>query len=195
LNENEERCITEPLKEVVEFKQIQEEPPAKKTPHIVEEPTIPNVVETSLSNKEENTQKNDDDWITLDNLEQKLHTNTFFKEQIEENKKLTISIQTSDFALQNLALKMGILINSIDGIRITRIKNYILKCYACNTFNFDTSRLFCEFCGYTTLMKIGYSVSDDGNVIIRDKEADPRLRGTQVVIIFILVRPSQSNLR
>ena len=138
---------------------------------------------------EENVfEENDEDWITIDNLEKKLHTNTFLnEEQLEENKKMLIFIVTSDFAVQNIALKMGIVINSIDGIRIQRIKNYILKCYSCNTFNFDTSRLFCEFCGYTTLMKIGYHVSADGNVIIKDKDADARLRGTQVINLLILL--------
>ncbi len=147
---------------------------------IVEE--NPEVEKKEQNNKEENVfDENDEEWITIENIDKKLHSNTLLKPEEENDKtKYMISIISSDFALQNIALKMGILINSIDGIRITRIKNYILKCYACNTFNFDTSRLFCEFCGYTTLMKIGYTVSDDGHVVIRDKEADPRLRGTQV---------------
>ncbi len=146
----------------------------------------PENMNKAQNNKEENVfDENDEEWITIENIDKKLHSNTQLKPEDEkDNAKYLISIISSDFALQNIALKMGIFINSIDGIRITRIKNYILKCYACNTFNFDTSRLFCEFCGYTTLMKIGYSVSDDGHVVIRDKEADPRLRGTQVSLLI-----------
>jgi len=121
----------------------------------------------------------------MDNLEKKLHTNTFLDEE-EKSDKERVFIVTSDFAVQNIALKIGILINSIDGIRVQKIRNYVLKCFSCATFNFDTSRLFCEFCGYTTLMKIGYSVSSDGSVTIKDKDADPRLRGKQ----FNLPNPS-----
>ena len=152
----------------------------KKEQLVVKEAEIKN------ENENEKIEENDDDWITLDNIDKKLNTNTFLNEDEKEDKtKEKISIITSDFAVQNISLKMGILINSIDGIKIQRIKNYILKCYSCNTFNFDTSRLFCEFCGYTTLMKIGYYVSSDGSVVIKDKEAESRLRGTQVNIYLM----------
>jgi len=138
--------------------------------------------------KEENTElnnENQDEWITLDNIGDKLNSKLIL--DIEDNiKELNISLCTSDFAVQNLALKIGLQVLSIDGVRINQIRNYILKCYSCNTFNFDTSKLFCEFCGYNTLMKIGYSVDHKGNVTIRDKEAEPRLRGTQ----YNLPKPS-----
>jgi len=60
---------------------------------------------------------------------------------------------TSDYTVQNVALKLGIPLQEIEGMKIKKIKHYILKCYTCNTFNFDTSKLFCEECGYNTLMK------------------------------------------
>jgi len=82
--------------------------------------------------------------------------------------------------LQNVALKMGLPVLGIDGKIIRRIKNYIFKCYSCDKFVFDTARLFCDNCGYNTLMKIGYSIDFQGRVKVYDKEAEARLRGKQV---------------
>ena len=186
------RAITEPSLEIIERKVLDfvskeeiKEVKINKEEKIISNETANNV---ELMKEDNVFEENDDDWITIDNIEKKLHTNTFLDElKNQDVSKIFIVIITSDFAVQNIALKMGILINSIDGIRIQRIKNYILKCYSCNTFNFDTSRLFCEFCGYTTLMKIGYHVSADGIVIIKDKDADARLRGTQVIFFLLLV--------
>jgi len=46
--------------------------------------------------------------------------------------QINFSITTSDFTVQNVALKIGIPILSIDGIAIKGVKNYIFKCYTCN---------------------------------------------------------------
>jgi RNA-binding protein NOB1 len=103
----------------------------------------------------------------------------------EEENKINVYLTTADFTVQNVALKIGIPVQSIDGMRIRKIKNYLLKCYACETFNWDTTKLFCEHCGYSTLMKIGYSVNSEGKVTVNDKKADARLRGTQVNLLLI----------
>jgi len=76
---------------------------------------------------------------------------------------------------------MGLPVLAIDGRIIRRIKNYIFKCYSCDQFLFDTSRMFCEDWGYNTLMKIGYSIDFQGKVKVFDKEAEARLRGKQVI--------------
>ena len=124
------------------------------------------------------------EWITPENIDSKLNK---FKiadeEELKESKlepNLNVSISSADFTLQNVALKMGIPIESIDGMKIRKIKNYILKCYSCNNFIFDTSKMFCDDCGYNTLMKIACSINAQGKMKIYDKKAEARLRGTQV---------------
>jgi RNA-binding protein NOB1 len=143
---------------------------------------------------------NDNDegeWIGLDNLNQKINgrTETMKIENINENTNIVkpnnidnnisqikdVYLTTADFTVQNVALKMGIPILSIDGLRIKRIRNYLLKCYSCYFLNWETSRDFCENCGYNTLMKIGYSVDSLGKVKVFDKDPDPRVRGVQVI--------------
>jgi len=121
----------------------------------------------------------------LNNIDRKID-DKLSTEKINEDKKINVFITTSDFTVQNVALKMGIPVMSLDGLKIKHIRNYILKCYTCNTFIFDTSKLFCNECGYNTLMKIGYSLDSSGKITIYDKKADPRNRGTQ----YDLPKPS-----
>jgi len=158
-------------------------------------------VKSKKQKKKDNKYNFDNDegeWITLDNIDEKLHP----KAKIAENESIIsiskpkekkepthyekmletpikVYLTTADFTMQNVALKIGIPVMSIDGMRIRKIKNYILKCYSCHRFNYDTTQQFCENCGYPTLMKIGYSTGLDGKIKINDKKAEPRLRGTQ----------------
>lgn len=144
-----------------------------------------------LKNKQnENTQLEnwgDDEWITADNINQKLHKlgKVSKTEKIEEKSPIRITIFSSDFTVQNLSLKIGIPIMSLDNMLINKIKHYILKCYSCSNFIFDTSKLFCDYCGYNTLMKLGCSINKQGRMRVYDKKAEARLRGTQVYLLVI----------
>jgi len=137
------------------------------------------------SNKLENW--GDEEWITADNINEKLHKigKISKSEKIEEKTPIKVTIFSSDFTLQNLSLKMGIPIVSGDNMVINKIKHFILKCYSCNSFIFDTDKVFCENCGYTTLMKIGCSINKYGRMRVYDKKADARLRGTQVLLLIL----------
>jgi RNA-binding protein NOB1 len=128
----------------------------------------------------------DDDWITSENINEKLHKMGKVSKTVkaEEKSPIRVTIFSSDFTLQNLSLKIGIPIMSLDNMLINKIKHYILKCYSCSNFIFDTSKLFCEFCGYNTLMKIGCSINKHGRMRVYDKKAEARLRGTQVKKLF-----------
>ena len=53
------------------------------------------------------------------------------KEGVTEE-TLPYYITTGDFTIQNVSLKIGIPILSIDGIEIKNIKNYIFKCFSCS---------------------------------------------------------------
>jgi RNA-binding protein NOB1 len=140
--------------------------------------------------KEESFSKDDDEgeWITSDNINEKLKSmGKITNVEKEETSPIKTTIISSDFTVQNLSLKLGIPVMSIDNMLIKKIKHYILKCYSCNNFIFDTSKLFCENCGYNTLMKLGCSINKNGKMKIYDKKAEPRLRGTQVFNIFVIL--------
>lgn len=108
---------------------------------------------------------------------------------------ISISVATSDFTIQNVCLKMGIPLISIDGLNVKNVKNYVLKCITCSRFIFDTTKLFCSDCGYPYLMKVGYYANSKGEVTINDKEPEPRNRGQRVLyrIIFQFCLPNPTT--
>jgi RNA-binding protein NOB1 len=111
------------------------------------------------------------------------------KEEIDKNKlndDINVFVNTADFTLQNDCMKMGIPIIGVDGLRITNIKNYILKCTVCSRFIFEIDSKFCHYCGYPYLMKIGYNIFANGEIRINDRKPEPRKRGQ----IFDLPAPT-----
>jgi RNA-binding protein NOB1 len=129
--------------------------------------------------------QDDSEWINSNNLENKLSK---FKSYEQTSTKSVVGnfVVSDDFTIQNVCLKMGINIISVNGMIVKGVKNYLLKCYSCNTFNYDTNVLFCKECGYNTLMKIGYKVNEKGEGVIYDKDAEKRNRGVQ----FDLPKPT-----
>lgn len=139
--------------------------------------------------KEEDGDDDEGDWITPENLDNKLNHIINEAPEIKSGDtgtKINVFVNSGDFTLQNVCLKMGIPVKGVDGLQIKKIKNYILKCTTCNEFIFDTSKKFCGYCGYPYLMKIGYSVYSNGDVKINDKKPQIRKRGNQ----FDLPKPS-----
>ena len=113
---------------------------------------------------EDNFNEDDEDgWITPENLYTKLDEmkGIHEKKDKDNNKKevnanesstneeknngnieqkledINVYVNTGDFTLQNVCMKMGIPIIGVDGLRIKNIKNYILKCTVCNRFIFE----------------------------------------------------------
>ena len=128
-----------------------------------------------------------------DNNEKEVNTNESSTNEEKNNENIeqklediNVFVNTGDFTLQNVCMKMGIPIIGVDGLRIKNIKNYILKCTVCNRFIFEIDRMFCDFCGYPYLMKIGYNIFANGEIRINDKKPEPRKRGQ----IFDLPAPT-----
>jgi RNA-binding protein NOB1 len=68
---------------------------------------------------------------------------------------------TTDFAMQNVLLQMNLLLLSVDGVRIRRLKSWVIRCGACfkihsteDDFNNGMMRrLFCAHCGSGDIMQ------------------------------------------
>lgn len=70
---------------------------------------------------------------------------------------------TSDFAMQNVLLAMGLRLVSLDGRVIRRPKRFVLRCGACFHVEYERlERLFCGRCGSDSLFKA--SLGPDGQV-------------------------------
>ena len=137
--------------------------------------------------KSKNIKKKEDEKIGNINTNKEMNIDE--NNNNEENKindDINVYVNTADFTLQNVCMKMGIPILGVDGLRIRNIKNYILKCTVCYKFIFEIDKKFCPYCGYPYLMKIGYNIFANGEIRINDRKPEPRKRGQ----IFDLPAPT-----
>lgn len=72
---------------------------------------------------------------------------------------------TTDFAMQNVLLQMGLVLMSVDGMQIRRLKSWVLRCGACFKIHTDPvdpktgiRRMFCSHCGSDWMQRISASV-------------------------------------
>ena len=86
---------------------------------------------------------------------------------------------TADFAMQNVLLQMGLNLVGLEGKRIEKVKNWVLRCHACfkyaKIFKLlfgvllmpyicfrmckDSSKIFCPSCGNPTLLRASVTVA------------------------------------
>eukprot|EP00040_Diaphanoeca_grandis_P039173 m.258340 g.258340 ORF g.258340 m.258340 type:complete len:625 (-) comp36445_c0_seq1:111-1985(-) len=104
-------------------------------------------------------------WISNNNLTSV--TESLKKKDAAENKKFRVGCITTDFAMQNVLLQMGINVVSVDGLLIHQIKTFALKCESCFKITHDPLKRFCPQCGLPTLYKITVTSDNDGNISYR----------------------------
>ncbi|SCU85466.1 LAFA_0D15808g1_1 [Lachancea sp. 'fantastica'] len=121
----------------------------------------------------------DGDWISPENLTETMikdsgedTTGSHVREDLngymsENHLKLPqnqVALATGDFAVQNVALQMNLnLMNFLSGLRIKKLRNYMLRCHACFKMlpfpKTGTPKHFCPSCGGSgTLMRCAVSV-------------------------------------
>ena len=66
---------------------------------------------------------------------------------------------TTDFAMQNVLLQVGLPLLSLDGMAVRRVKQWILRCAACFKTCTEMGRLFCPVCGNASLDRVSCSVN------------------------------------
>jgi rRNA maturation endonuclease Nob1 len=98
---------------------------------------------------------------------------------------------TTDFAMQNVTIQMGLHVMSVDGLLIKTVKQFVLMCIGCRTVHYDMDRLFCTKCGGYHLSRIGASVdAKSGNMRLHlKKNYQYDLRGTK----FNLPQPGNAG--
>ncbi|KAI4377871.1 hypothetical protein MLD38_015434 [Melastoma candidum] len=91
----------------------------------------------------------------------------------------SVACITSDFAMQNVILQIGLRLLAPGGKQIRQLHRWILKCHACYTVTAEIGRIFCPKCGNGgTLRKVAVTVNENGIVMAAQR---PRvsLRGTK----------------
>lgn len=120
----------------------------------------------------------DGEWIDQDNLMQEMIKDS--GEKIESQSQLSktkikVALSSQDFAVQNVSLQIGLnLMNTLSGLQIKRVRNYMLRCYGCFRmlpFPKDGKpKHFCPYCGGQTLLRCAVSVDS------RTGEITPHLK-------------------
>ncbi|KAI8808655.1 Nin one binding Zn-ribbon like-domain-containing protein [Cladochytrium replicatum] len=96
------------------------------------------------------------------------------------NKFTEVACMTTDFAIQNVLLQMNLSLVTVDGMRITRVKSWVLRCHGCFKVIHQMDKKFCPRCGGNTLTRVSIGVDAGGNVVLYlKKNFQYNLRGTK----------------
>lgn len=91
----------------------------------------------------------------------------------------SVACITSDFAMQNVLLQMGLRLLAPGGIQIRELHRWVLKCHACFKVTADIGRIFCPKCGNGgTLRKVAVTVNENG-IVLAGRRPRISLRGTK----------------
>nr|XP_020643916.1 RNA-binding protein NOB1 [Pogona vitticeps] len=114
------------------------------------------------SDEEGSKEESDEEggWITPSNIKQ---IQQDFG-QADEPTGVKVGCVTTDFAMQNVLLQMGLHVLAVNGLLIRHARSYILRCHGCFKTTSEMTRLFCPHCGNKTLKKVAVTVGDDGSL-------------------------------
>jgi RNA-binding protein NOB1 len=85
-------------------------------------------------------------------------------------KTLQAAVLTSDYAMQNVALRMNLNLVAPSLARITHLKNWVLRCHGCFKITKEMDKQFCPTCGQPTLMRTSCSTDEYGNFKVHLKK-------------------------
>ncbi|MGH0135984.1 UNVERIFIED_CONTAM: hypothetical protein FKN15_033182 [Acipenser sinensis] len=81
----------------------------------------------------------------------------------ETPSEMQVGCLTTDFAMQNVLIQIGLHVLSVSGMLITQARSYILRCHACFKTTSNMTKVFCPNCGNKTLKKIAVMIKEDGS--------------------------------
>ncbi|KAK2989085.1 hypothetical protein RJ640_018874, partial [Escallonia rubra] len=97
----------------------------------------------------------------------------------------TVACITSDFAMQNVLLQMGLRLLAPGGMQIRELHRWILKCHACYKVTTEIGRIFCPNCGNGgTLRKVAVTVGENG-IVLAARRPRISVRGTKGIYYFL----------
>ncbi|KAM8875994.1 RNA-binding protein NOB1 [Synchiropus picturatus] len=117
-------------------------------------------VEKNTPGDEEEDDDDDEGWITPSNIGQVKMDSADWRTPAQ----VKVGCLTTDFAMQNVLVQIGLHVLSVDGMLIKQARNYILRCHACFKSTSNMSKQFCPHCGNKTLKKVAVTLSQDGSL-------------------------------
>ncbi|XP_005093274.2 RNA-binding protein NOB1 [Aplysia californica] len=112
--------------------------------------------------EEEEEDEDDEGWITPSNINDVKRS--YGVETVKAGSLVSVGCLTTDFAMQNVLIQMGLHVLSVDGMLIKQVKSYVLRCHGCMRITKDTSKQFCPHCGNKTLKRLTTSIDENGVV-------------------------------
>ncbi|KAJ1929027.1 20S-pre-rRNA D-site endonuclease nob1 [Tieghemiomyces parasiticus] len=127
----------------------------------------------------------DDGWITPANLAFKQAQDSGALPDLNSTPKgpLSVACATTDFAVQNVALQIGLNLASVSGYAIKHLKTRVLRCFSCFTVTRQMEKKFCPTCGHPTLNRVPGRVDQKGNLhLFLSKKFRVNKQGTKYTI-------------
>ena len=109
-------------------------------------------------------------WITPSNLKKHQHASSGAAPSAPVQKTLQAAVLTSDYAMQNVALRMNLNLVAPSLARITNLKNWVLRCHGCFKITKEMDKQFCPSCGQPTLNRVSCSTDEHGNFKVHLKK-------------------------
>ncbi|CAO3631682.1 unnamed protein product [Cunninghamella echinulata] len=175
VKENQEEPLINSSEEITHSKDepstIQKENNDEPKEEKIEEELTNAVADITIQPEELILDEEDDDedeggeWITPENVEEfKAIALGVTPSELQRMNKMEVACMTSDFAMQNVLLQMNLNLVSTGGYRITKIKNWVLRCHGCFTVTGDVEKKFCPKCGGATLTRISCTTNNKGEI-------------------------------
>ncbi|XP_050047808.1 RNA-binding protein NOB1 [Dermacentor andersoni] len=119
----------------------------------------------------------DGEWITPSNIaEIKKEMGSLTLEEVP----IPVACISTDFAVQNVLIQMGLKAVSVDGMAIRHARTFVLRCHACFTITKVMTKQFCPACGNKTLKRVSVAVAEDGSTKLYINYKRPiNIRGTR----------------
>ncbi|XP_014032209.1 RNA-binding protein NOB1 [Salmo salar] len=114
----------------------------------------------SGSEEEEDEEEDGGGWITPSNIKQVQMETGIWASPAD----VKVACLTTDFAMQNVLIQIGLHVLSVNGMLIKQARNYMLRCHACFKTTTNMTKVFCQHCGNKTLKKVAVTVSEDGSI-------------------------------
>ena len=130
--------------------------------------------ETDVVEVEEVAEDSDSEgWITPSNLKKHQEKDSNVTATPAGGKPpstMQVALITTDFAMQNVLLRMNLNLLSPSLQTIRQLKTWVLRCHACFSITKDMSKQFCARCGQPSLIRTSCSTDKDGNFKVHLKK-------------------------
>ncbi|WYZ38106.1 hypothetical protein EsH8_III_000020 [Colletotrichum jinshuiense] len=131
------------------------------------EPVIATVADANEAQGEGSD--SEDGWITPSNVKKHKDKDSKLLQPTAPAIDVKVGILTSDYAMQNVALRIGLNLLSPSMSRITQLKTWVLRCHGCFQVCKKMDRQFCPSCGQATLIRTSCTTDEDGTFRIHLK--------------------------